>query len=178
MQVSMWHRLLSRMSLERFPVSLPLLLLLLPHQRLTAVPLQVCVLLTPASLSVSVGGDVLLSGQLFAEVKAEDSTWFIGEGFSLGEGCRVRLARETSHCSCVVTECDADCCCCLLLLLADDSILHITLLKRNRKGSYQDGCTAADTFWFGLLAGARGVDRLPGAHPPTHYYSAASEPDC
>lgn len=62
---------------------------------------------------------------------------------------------------------------------ADDSILHITLLKRNRKGNYQDGCTAADTFWFSLLAGAKGVDRLPGAHPPTFYYSAACDAlDC
>jgi hypothetical protein len=49
------------------------------------------------------------------------------------------------------------------------------LLKRNRKGNYQDGCTAADTFWFSLLEGGRGMDRLPLTHPPTHYYNTACE---
>lgn len=49
------------------------------------------------------------------------------------------------------------------------------LLKRNRRGNYQDGCTAADTFWFSLLQGARGADRLALAHPPTHYYSSGYE---
>lgn len=53
----------------------------------------------------------------------------------------------------------------------DDGIVHIQLLKRNRKGNYANGCTAADTFWFGLFAGASGVDRLSLTHPPTRYYS-------
>jgi hypothetical protein len=61
----------------------------------------------------------------------------------------------------------------LLLLPPDDKVLHIQLLKRNRKGNYQDGCTAADTFWFSLLSGAKGVDRIQGDHPPTCYYSTA-----
>lgn len=57
----------------------------------------------------------------------------------------------------------------------DDGILHLQLLKRNRKGSYQDGCTAADTFWYSLLAGAKGADRLALNHPPTKYYSSHEE---
>jgi hypothetical protein len=43
-----------------------------------AAAVQVCVELSPARLSVAVVGDVLLSGRLYAEVKAEDSTWLIG----------------------------------------------------------------------------------------------------
>jgi hypothetical protein len=59
----------------------------------------------------------------------------------------------------------------LPLLTADEGIVHLQLLKRNRKGCYANGCTAADTFWFSLLAGAKGADRLALRHPPTHYYS-------
>jgi hypothetical protein len=40
---------------------------------------QVSVQLGTRSLSVAVAGDMLLSGQLAADVKVEDSTWFIGE---------------------------------------------------------------------------------------------------
>ncbi|KAF6254870.1 hypothetical protein COO60DRAFT_1641961 [Scenedesmus sp. NREL 46B-D3] len=59
----------------------------------------------------------------------------------------------------------------------DDGIVHMQLLKRNRRGHYSNGATAADTFWFSLLAAARGTDRLPGPRPPTCYYSSAYEAD-
>lgn len=60
---------------------------------------------------------------------------------------------------------------------ADDGILHVQLLKRNRKGHYSNGSTAADTFWYSLLQAAQGSDRLPGHHPPTRYYSMPYEAD-
>lgn len=41
-------------------------------------PTQVRVQLEPRSLCVSAAGDELLSGRLSAEVKVEDSIWFIG----------------------------------------------------------------------------------------------------
>ncbi|WIA36527.1 hypothetical protein OEZ86_007821 [Tetradesmus obliquus] len=59
----------------------------------------------------------------------------------------------------------------------DEGILYMQLLKRNRRGHYSNGATAADTFWFSLLAAAKGADRLPGPHPPTRYYSSAYEAD-
>ncbi|KAF8065598.1 hypothetical protein HT031_003199 [Scenedesmus sp. PABB004] len=97
---------------------------------------QVRVALAPRSLEVVASGDdVLLAGQLAAEVKAEESTWF-----------------------------------------CDDGVLHLALLKRCRRGHYADGCTAADTFWTSLLAGARGRGVLP-LPPPTHYYASAYEAD-
>jgi hypothetical protein len=65
----------------------------------------------------------------------------------------------------------------LLLLPADDQVLHMQLLKRSRRGNYQDGTTAADTYWFSLMSGAKGVDKIQGDHPPTCYYSTACE-DC
>lgn len=42
---------------------------------------QVAVQLSHARLAVSAAGDELLAGRLYAEVKVEDSTWFIG-GFT------------------------------------------------------------------------------------------------
>jgi hypothetical protein len=60
---------------------------------------------------------------------------------------------------------------------ADEGVVHMQLLKRNRRGHYSNGTTAADTFWFSLLAAAKGCDRLPGPHPPTCYYSSAYEAD-
>jgi hypothetical protein len=37
-------------------------------------------------------------------------------------------------------------------------ILEMSLLKRNRRGNYENGASNADTFWFGVLrgGGARG----------------------
>ncbi len=60
---------------------------------------------------------------------------------------------------------------------ADDAVIHIQLLKRNRKGHYSNGSTAADTFWFSLLAAAQGSSRLVGQHPPVSYYSMPYEAD-
>lgn len=56
-------------------------------------------------------------------------------------------------------------------------MVQLQLLKRNRKGNYQDGCTAADTFWFGLAAEAKGADRIQGTHPPVEYYSSSGGTD-
>ncbi len=49
-------------------------------------------------------------------------------------------------------------------------MLEIQLLKRNRRGFYQNGCTNADTFWFSLLAGRTGRERLAVEYPPADYY--------
>jgi hypothetical protein len=53
---------------------------------------QVAVELTPRRVSVSAAGDVLLAGQLYAEVKVEDSTWFIG-------GCALQCFYYQAGCS-------------------------------------------------------------------------------
>ncbi len=53
-----------------------------------------------------------------------------------------------------------------------DGVLEIQLLKRNRRGFYQNGCTNADTFWFSLLAQRAGRERLPLAQPPPEYYKS------
>jgi hypothetical protein len=73
----------------------------------------------------------MLTGELFAPIKAEASTWLISDG-----------------------------------------ILELSLLKRNRRGNYENGCSNADTFWFGVLRGGGsgggdgGGEMLALEHPP------------
>ena len=55
---------------------------------------------------------------------------------------------------------------------AADGVLEIQLLKRNRRGFYGNGCTNADTFWFSLLAGRAGRERLPLPAPPGASYKS------
>ena len=49
-------------------------------------------------------------------------------------------------------------------------MIEIVLLKRNRRGFYQNGKTNADTFWYSLLAGKVGRERLQLPYPPHEYY--------
>ncbi|KAL4532079.1 hypothetical protein Ndes2437B_g02505 [Nannochloris sp. 'desiccata'] len=56
-----------------------------------------------------------------------------------------------------------------------DKVLEIVLLKRNRKGNYQDGMTNADTFWKSVLKSAPETEVLALEHPPTSYYWAPCE---
>ena len=56
-----------------------------------------------------------------------------------------------------------------------DRVLDIVLLKRNRKGNYQDGTTNADTFWKSILKNAAEGEVLALEHPPTAYYWAPCE---
>ena len=58
---------------------------------------------------------------------------------------------------------------------AADGVLEIQLLKRNRRGFYGNGCSNADTFWFSLLAGRAGRERLPLQAPPAEYYKTEWE---
>jgi len=65
-----------------------------------------------------------------------------------------------------------------------DGVLEMSLLKRNRRGNYDDGCTNADTFWYSVCASApqnhqdgrrtagdvRGAKRLALTEPPHEYY--------
>ena len=66
-----------------------------------------------------------------------------------------------------------------------DGVLEITLLKRNRRGNYENGSSNADTFWFSVLRGggdegggggggavaaAQSCRRLALEHPPKAYY--------
>ena len=73
--------------------------------------------------------------------------------------------------------CDVECAANSLHPSAADGVVHVTLLKQNRRGHYADGCTAADTFWHSLLD-QRGhcadVNRLPDG-VPTAYYSSPYE---
>ena len=50
-------------------------------------------------------------------------------------------------------------------------MIEVTLLKRNRRGQYANGCTNADTFWFALFRDAPEGERLPLKYPPAGYYT-------
>jgi hypothetical protein len=67
---------------------------------------QVDVKLTPSTIRVQIGDRVAMQGELYAEIKRDNSIWFIQDG-----------------------------------------VLHMQLLKRNRRGNYANGKTNADTFW-------------------------------
>ena len=73
---------------------------------------------------------------------------------------------------------------------ADTRILHVSLLKRNRKGHYANGCTNASTYWWSLMAQQnrkprlaaehhsqqqQQQQRLPGDQPPMKYYWSSYE---
>ena len=58
-----------------------------------------------------------------------------------------------------------------------DGVLHIQMLKRNRRGHYANGCTNADTFWRGILASAGPEETLKSSHPPACYYTSFVDPD-
>jgi len=59
--------------------------------------------------------------------------------------------------------------------LQENSILHLTMLKRNRRGNYANQCTNADTFWKSVLKSAPHQERLPMAYPPDKYYALPFE---
>lgn len=50
----------------------------------------------------------------------------------------------------------------MLCALAVDGVLHVHLLKRNRKGHYLPGTTNADTWWRSLLAPAGPLETVQG----------------
>jgi len=64
-----------------------------------------------------------------------------------------------------------------------DGVLEMSLLKRNRRGNYDDGCTNADTFWYSVCLSTKfggqiqpatgdhgGARRLALTEPPHEYY--------
>ncbi|GAX75012.1 hypothetical protein CEUSTIGMA_g2458.t1 [Chlamydomonas eustigma] len=52
-----------------------------------------------------------------------------------------------------------------------DGVLHVTMLKKYRKGHYNpDGGTNADTWWRSLMSRAGSTEIIPLSHPPTRYY--------
>ena len=59
--------------------------------------------------------------------------------------------------------------------LLEDSILHLTMLKRNRRGNYANQCTNADTFWKSVLKNAPKQERLALTYPPAKYYALPFE---
>ena len=59
--------------------------------------------------------------------------------------------------------------------LLENSILHLTMLKRNRRGNYANQCTNADTFWRSVLKSAPYQERLTMAYPPDMYYTLPFE---
>ena len=124
-------------------------------------PSSVLVHLTPASLHVRFGEETILGGDLFSAVKAEESVWLMS-AFLLPQCLRhhrLTLGSDPSH-----------------TRMSDpptgDGILEIQLLKRNRRGQYANGCTNADTFWYSLLASAKGNHRLALDQPPAEYYKS------
>ena len=59
--------------------------------------------------------------------------------------------------------------------LADDNMLEFVLLKRYRKGFYEDGKTNADTFWHSIFRKASKTETLNLEYPPNKYYSSHVE---
>ena len=57
----------------------------------------------------------------------------------------------------------------------ENKVLHVVMMKRNRRGSYANGSTNADTFWFSPLRKGPTEAVLPLQHPPTAYYSSYVE---
>ena len=57
----------------------------------------------------------------------------------------------------------------------ENKILHVIMMKRNRRGSYANGATNADTFWFSPLHKGPAEAVIPLQHPPTAYYSSYVE---
>ena len=54
---------------------------------------------------------------------------------------------------------------------AVDNILHLTLLKHERRGKfYGEGRCNADTYWKSIVKGAAEAERLPFKYPPSDYY--------
>ena len=90
--------------------------------------------LTPSKLLIKLGDKVILSGQLFSDIKQEESMWLLVDG-----------------------------------------ILHLTMLKRNRRGNYGDHCTNADTFWRSVMKHAPQQEQLTIPYPPIKYYALGSE---
>ena len=66
--------------------------------------------ITTTHLRVEYEGAPLLAGELYLEVKADDSTWLLSDG-----------------------------------------ILTVSLLKRNRRGHYQNGTNNSHTYWRSLV---------------------------
>jgi len=96
--------------------------------------LQIVVQCTPDKLLIKFGEKVILNGQLYSQIKREDSMW-----------------------------------------LLENSILHLNMLKRNRRGNYANQCTNADTFWKSVLKSAPHQERLTMAYPPDKYYALPFE---
>lgn len=90
--------------------------------------------LTPSKLLIKLGDKVILTGQLYSDIKQEESMWLLVDG-----------------------------------------ILHLTMLKRNRRGNYANQCTNADTFWNSVMKHAPQQERLTIPYPPNRYYALAIE---
>lgn len=95
---------------------------------------EVVVKLTPSSLVIQLGEKIVLNGQLYSDIKKEDSMW-----------------------------------------LLEDRILHLTMLKRNRRGNYANQCSNADTFWKSIMKHAPQQERLNTTYPPDKYYALPFE---
>ncbi len=57
----------------------------------------------------------------------------------------------------------------------ENHILHVIMMKRNRRGNYANGATNADTFWYSPLRKGPAEAIIPVQHPPTAYYSSFVE---
>ena len=57
----------------------------------------------------------------------------------------------------------------------EDGILHVHMLKRNRRGNYANKCTNADTFWYAVTRTAASPEQLQLEYPPAAYYNSFFE---
>ena len=117
---------------------------------------DVRVTLSPTRMEVAIGEDTVLAGELFAAIKAEESVWLV---------CACPRCPPSGCCAY-----DTSCVRAADFVPPADGMIEIVLLKRNRRGFYQNGTTNADTFWYSLLAGKVGRERLQLQYPPHEYY--------
>lgn len=99
----------------------------------------------PRALQITVSGVQRLQGELFAAIKAEESTW----EYDSNSGFLFYFN--------------------LMLLNGCKAVLTVTLLKRWRGGNYEAGKTNAETWWRSLFSSSRPIAMQ---WPPTEYYSS------
>lgn len=59
--------------------------------------------------------------------------------------------------------------------LFEDCMLHLSMLKRNRRGNYANYCTNADTYWRSVVQNAPHQETLQLTWPPLRYYQLPEE---
>ena len=145
-------------------------------------PKDAKVTITKSSISVSIGSrPAVLHGELFGSIQTSGSHWYIGESTQQTAiympSCREsQLLRYNDWCS-VTRVCLVDDVILLpFTISAVDAILHITLMKLERRGNfYGKGRSNADTFWKSVVKKADTGNTIQLKYAPSVYYRSYCE---